>query len=124
LGNAELDWNKLELPSDALTVGAIRRAHADIFSQNTHGISEPLIKILAFDILSNEMDLAALAFAEKTAQPRPDVLVSREDIIQALMDDYATAGIGSGPASRQALIRKIETDVASLAQLAMGSTRA
>lgn len=114
-----LDWNKLEFPSDRLTVGAIRRLHPGVFTRRPdHGISEPLILLLAFDILSNEMDLAALAFAKATGSAPPDLLVTRQEIIQVLLADYETVGLGEGAASRQALIQKIESDAAAQARSA------
>jgi hypothetical protein len=113
-----LDWSKIEFPSDRLTVGTIRRRHPEVFTRPDHGIAESLIRLLAFDILSNEMDLAALAFAQSGGSAPPDLLVSRQEIVQTLLADYEAVGLGAGPASRQALIEKIESDAAILARSA------
>ncbi len=99
MGSEVLDWNKLELPSDRLTVGAIRRAQPDVFADTVSGINEPIINVLAFDILFKEMDLAILAFAKAAGHKCPDLPVVRSETIQELKTDYADAGIGEGPAS-------------------------
>lgn len=108
-----LDWNKLELPSDQMTLGAIRRAQPEVFADTISGISQPINNVLAFELLFKEMDLAILAFAKAAGHKRPDLGVVRSETIQELKADYAAAGIGEGPASRLALIRKIESDAAA-----------
>jgi hypothetical protein len=114
----ELDLNKMEFPSDQLTVGAIRRLDHRVFAPRNHGVNDPLGRLQAFDILSNEMDLAVLAFAKATSAAPPDLGVSREEIVEQLLIDYEKIGIGAGPASRQALIQKIESDAVAQARSA------
>jgi hypothetical protein len=96
-----------------MTIGAIRRAQPEVFADTVAGISQPIINVLAFNILFKEMDLATLAFAKAAGHKRPDLYVVRSETIQELKDAYAAAGIGEGPASRLALIRKIEADAAA-----------
>jgi hypothetical protein len=115
---SELDLTKMEFPSDRLTVGAIRRMDAKVFATFRHGEHDYLGRLEFFQTLALEMDLAVLAFAKAAGAAPPDLGVSRDDIIEQLLIDYEKLGFGSGPASRQALIQKIESDAAAQARSA------
>ena len=114
----KLDLTKMEFPSDQLTVGAIRRLDPEVFASRNHGEDDYLGRLQFFQVLAHEMDLAVLAFAKAAGAPPPDLGVSREEFAQQLLIDYEKIGIGSGPASRQALLQKIESDAVAQARSA------
>ena len=117
----EIDFSKLSLPSDTVTVRDIRRHDAAVFEGEHHGMGGRLDDLSTLHALGIEMDLAELAFARQagfTGLAYGEL--TRDDLVNDLLKVYDRLGIGDGERSRHELIRRFEADAAAQVQSIRG----
>ncbi len=113
----QLNLSIIALPTDAITLGTIRRMQPNVFSV-TIGKDRRIADCDALSTQYFEIKLAEKAFARASgrADPHPSDLASRESIADVLEEAYLQYGLASGPASARELIRAIERDAAAQAK--------
>jgi len=125
---SKLDLSVLTFPSDALSIGQLRRAHAKLFDIG-FGVadeSQPLFffKIaegdsaadIVAEMLQCERLIAVDAYSKQRGVAAPDMFVSLDDLKQQLSATYVEYGIAQGSHHAAELIRNIERQGSDLAK--------
>jgi hypothetical protein len=116
--SAALDVSALDLPSDRITIGQIRRSQPDCF--DTYGKSgEHSVSTLNIAAtIATELILARNAYAKALGRSPDEPMDEKErrDEILGLNEDYCEFGISTGPKHTFELIRKLESDAANQAK--------
>jgi hypothetical protein len=119
----QIDFTKMDFPSDGLTIGTLRRVHPEqvdtgedinLFSKDYGGSAGDMVT----GMLGAERDLAAAAFNRALGKPAPAPLDKDmlEGFAEAMTQDYIRYGIASGPHHAEQLIRGIESQAAEQAR--------
>jgi hypothetical protein len=109
-----VDITKISLPTDGITLGAMRRAEPHRFERRA--LEDGLSGTQAVAILLWEYMLADKAFAQALGGPDPHPNTPRSTITGILDDAYRTYGISNGTETSFQLIRRIEAAAADQAQ--------
>lgn len=114
-----LDLAAIELPSDQVTVGQMRRRQPDLFTQeNFSRISGDDIGIVSAVCLEEMLAQKAHAAAASLSDPYPDN--DRLEAITWLNDHYRDYGLSSGLKQTRELVRTFEAAAANQAKAAFG----
>jgi hypothetical protein len=108
----------LDLPSDRITMGQVRRSQPNLFD-TYHESSEHEISMLNIAAtIATELILARNAYAKAKGLPpfQPMDHKERRREIDGLDADYGQFGISTGPKQTFELIRKLERDAANQAK--------
>jgi hypothetical protein len=119
----QIDFTKIDFPSDGLTVGTLRRVHPeqidtgddiDLFSKDYGGAAGDHVT----GMLGAERDFATAAFNRALGIPPPAPLDKSmlEVYIKSITDDYIRYGIATGPHHAEQLVRGIESQATEQAR--------
>jgi hypothetical protein len=100
----QLDITKISFPSDALTIGQMRRHFPEVFDSGRNDLDFDDIEL--YGLLSVERDLAIAAFEEASGRRTPAVMSGEETSM--LVDLYVRYHIASGPHHAEELIRAFQ----------------
>lgn len=109
-----LDPVPLAFPTDAITIGAIRRNEPGLLDLRAH--PGHVAANEAFSAHELELVLAERAFAAACGAPDPHPTENRSEIVSILSDVYVTFGIASGSKAAKELIRHLEQAAAKQAE--------
>ena len=115
-----IDFSRLTFPTDKLTVAAIRAADARHFTSD-----KPSFDAIA-GTMETERMLARKAYAKALRQPDPypdSGFTHRAALVDALVGEYKTYGLSTGPKHTRELIRGIEAAATEQAQEHLGPRR-
>jgi len=106
--SSTLDVTKMSFPTDALTVGQLRRRQPNLFV--TEGRAKAHLSDLeVIPTLAIEMSLAEKTFCRAMSQPDPCPGDTRAMLVQMLNEDYCRLEISSGLHQTRQLARAIES---------------
>jgi len=120
-----LDYDKLDFPSDKLTLGAIRNAVPEKElgrTDFTQGVFTPRAENYVADILTIERMIASATFDRTLGQVTNNSLSDeeRKDAVEQLAGLYTRFGIASGEHHADQQIRGIESQAAAEARSLTG----
>jgi hypothetical protein len=120
----QLDLGKISFPSDALTIGMIRKALPDLFLQDDPDFfKDEFGSVEVSGILRSERILAQRAFASALGRPDPYLEEpSRQEMIESLAESYKLFGLASGQQHTNQLVRAFENEAVDLAKKNTGPT--
>lgn len=119
---APLDLTKIEFPTDRLTIKDLRRWFPTSFDLpaadgHLYDVEGPFNRVSLEtglgDIIDAERVLAYLAYCKARGIAPPKRLGYRDEIAGPLADDYVSAGLASGTATAEQLIRVFEQAAAA-----------
>jgi len=113
-----LNVSALDLPSDRITFGQVRRAHPDCFDTYQKSSERSISSLNVAATIATELILARNAYAKAKGLPpyKPMDQKERRREIDGLDADYCEFGISTGPRQTFELIRKLERDSANQAK--------
>lgn len=123
-GRAQIDYGKLSFPSDALTIGMIRKAVPELFAQDDpEFFQDGFASVEVSGMLHSERILAHRAFASAAGRPDPyPDEAGRQEMIKMLAESYKLFGLASGRQHTEQLVRAVEADATVLAKKITGPT--
>lgn len=125
--SARIDHAAIRYPSDKVTVGQLRARQPELLN----GLSGPpftskpisVLDIVATMALEQKLAEKAFATAARLADPDPDPLAGRGEIIDMLNEDYCRYGISSGLRQTREHVRAFEGAAANQAKAPRGASR-
>jgi len=114
----------IRFPSDAITLGAMRRAQPDLFSVGGM-LNGAVADSDALSVLRREIKLAEKAFAAALwlSDPFPAEMDHRDELIKDLSEAYSAYGISTGPQASLELIKGIEAEAVAQSKKWSGRMR-
>jgi len=105
-----LDVTKLDLPSDKITVGTLRKRDPRVFADYHTMMDTSIADISIGAVIATELVLARNAFLQASGIVSEDVIdpVQRREEIMNLNVDYCEHGISSGIRQTNELVRQLE----------------
>jgi hypothetical protein len=103
-----LDRSKIAFPSDAISLGTMRRVRPLEFERESLDAASAT-DIEALAVFRTETLLAEKAFAAELGLPDPSPLFSRREMLDILQDAYVRYGICTGRQHARLSIREIES---------------
>jgi hypothetical protein len=107
--------NTLDIPcpTDRITWGQMRKVNKEKYPGIDMRTYHKFLRVQATDIdaiglHAFEVLLAEKAFAKATGQPEEPTTLSREELVQCLIDGYGEYGLSPGPVQSRQMIREIE----------------
>jgi hypothetical protein len=113
-----LDLAAIDLPSDRITMGTIRRVHPNLFADYKNSLKAPSSNLNVPAIIAEEIDLARIAYARALGvQTRErSSAAERHESILNLDVDYRTYGISTGIRHTLEMVRDLERQAAQQAK--------
>lgn len=103
----EIDWSKMELPTDNLTLGDLRRQDPDAFIGMKRDAAAPHTTLLATRAMATEMELAQVIFDGQCGRAAKSHHLKVPEYTALLLDYYKQLGLGSGNMSRKHLVEAV-----------------
>ena len=133
MAESSIDFTRIEFPSDRLTVKVLRQKFPEVFDRPPRDGSRlwrrPTqqenndLETLVGGILNTERELAARAFYAATGKELPSHdrgAGYRDEAAECLGNDYMRYGLARGRHEAAEMIRHIEAQATSQAQLHLG----
>lgn len=116
-----LDASTIDLPSDRVTVGQIRRRQPYLFT--SEGYRQSLLDIDVIAIADVEVALAAKVFAATLKLPDPRPHDDPRDLVDILNTSYREWGLSSGMQQTKQLVREFQEAAVRQAKALRGKSR-
>jgi hypothetical protein len=117
-----LDLAKIDFPTDAVTLGQLRRRKPELLTRD--GLTEADLRDLEIaGTIDAEITLAEKAFLKTLGQPYPDPGDTRGVLFRMLNQDYCELGLSTGPNQTRQLMRAIESAAVEQAKGIIGRRR-
>jgi len=120
----QFELEKIDFPTDRITVGELRRRQPRIFNFLTHH-SEHIDNVLLAGTMAVEQELAFKAFARAAGLPNPDLdpFTSASELMRMLDRDYRRHGISMGNQQTKQMVRTFEKAAAAQGRASRGASR-
>jgi hypothetical protein len=112
-----LDLSKIQLPTDRVTLGAIRRRQPELLPSAGIASAKRLSDVQIFCAADAEIALAQKCFADELGLPDPRPNDDVGELKELLGAEYKRWDISSGPTHTEQLLRDLVADAQEQARL-------